>query len=69
MMVFYADHSGCDRSDSGSGCGSGSGVYGDRHRDAASLLLMLSCIGGLTAGAFFESIVDTVVTLNAQGNL
>jgi len=66
MIVFYADRGGCDRSGSVSPTSS---AYGDRHRDAASLLLMLSCYGGLTAGAFFESIVDTVVTLNAQGNL
>jgi len=62
MMVFYAD-----RGERGGGA-SGS-VYGDRHRDAASLLLMLSSIGGLTAGAFFESIVDAVVTLNTRGDL
>lgn len=36
-------------------------VYNDRHRDAASLLLMLSSFLGLTAGAFFESVVDGVV--------
>lgn len=65
MMVYYADRGDRDRGS----VSPTSSVYGDQHRDAASLLLMLSCIGGVTAGAFFESIVDDVMTLYAQGDL
>lgn len=37
-------------------------TYNDRHRDAASLLLMLACFMGLTAGAFAALKVDSVLT-------
>ena len=37
------------------------GYYSNRHRDAASLLLMLACFVGLTSGAFFALVVDDVL--------